>query len=340
MLVLREVLTHAVGLGRRCPRQVTDRERADLRSRRVSFLERRRHAEHVGDVVEAVRGIVRRQERRRIDVERQQIADGVRVLERFIRRSMGRLDRDVPPRAIEHRRQRVDQRAIGRLVGPSRTRRRSMTRVCSLRTTFSRSQRSRQPSRIECVERQIAAREAGVVAANAILIDGRASGQRIHSPPDAAAQRSGDSRPAGPPTPATRRQERRGRASLDDELSDRPRVVAAHVLAMRQLATVTDAGTTWRDAAGGPRTVARLDGVYLRVRKRDRGPALTQALAGETAQGFDQASSRFAFRMLLTVSVPKRSSLRPRSGRPSHRRQAAAAVACAEPCLGLNAHTW
>src|SRR5262245_16130127 len=44
-------------------------------------------------------------------------------------------------------------------------------------------------------------------------------------------------------------------------------------------------------------------------------PALTRTRAGETAHGFDQGSSRFALRMLFTVSVPSvivvTSSIRP-----------------------------
>ena len=54
---------------------------ADLRGRRdVALDQRRRDAEHVGDVVEAGRRIVGRQQRADVDVEREQIADGVRVL--------------------------------------------------------------------------------------------------------------------------------------------------------------------------------------------------------------------------------------------------------------------
>ena len=54
--VLREVAGHAVGRAIESDRRIADRQPADLRGRgHVAFDERRRDAEHVGDVVEARR---------------------------------------------------------------------------------------------------------------------------------------------------------------------------------------------------------------------------------------------------------------------------------------------
>ena len=60
---------------------VADREARDLRRRRQVLLEqRRRHAQHVRDVVEAVAFVVGRQELGRVDLEAEQVADRVAVL--------------------------------------------------------------------------------------------------------------------------------------------------------------------------------------------------------------------------------------------------------------------
>ncbi len=78
--VLRRVLTDAEGLAGRLRFRIADRQRRDLVGRRQIALEQdRRHAERVGDVVEAVRRIVGRQHRRGVDVEREQIANRVGV---------------------------------------------------------------------------------------------------------------------------------------------------------------------------------------------------------------------------------------------------------------------
>ncbi len=126
VLILRQVLANAECLGdRRCV-DVADGQTANrLGGRQVSFLERRRHAQHIGDVVEAVRGVVRREQRGDVYVEREQIANRVRVLgaiEAVQQRTAGmrvRL-RGAIEFAFEPRRQRV----IRILIGPARALRR------------------------------------------------------------------------------------------------------------------------------------------------------------------------------------------------------------------------
>ena len=81
VIVLREIAAHAERLERRCDSRAGDGEAADLpRRREVSLHERRRDVQHRRVVVEAVGFLVWRQERGDIDVEREEIADGVAVL--------------------------------------------------------------------------------------------------------------------------------------------------------------------------------------------------------------------------------------------------------------------
>ena len=78
---LREITGHAIRRRRGREQQVADGEAAHLHGRgRVSLDQRRRHAQRIGDVVETLARIVRRQQRRRVDVEMEQIANRVGVL--------------------------------------------------------------------------------------------------------------------------------------------------------------------------------------------------------------------------------------------------------------------
>jgi hypothetical protein len=78
---LRRVLPHAVDLAHRRRLRVANRERADAAGRRqVAFEQHGRDAEDVGDVVESGTRVVRGKQRRRIDLEVEQVADGVGVL--------------------------------------------------------------------------------------------------------------------------------------------------------------------------------------------------------------------------------------------------------------------
>jgi len=80
MLVLGKVLPDAVGLAARTRVRISHGQRTDLQRRpEVILLERRRKPEHIGNVVEAVGRVIRRQQRCGIHVESQQVADGVAV---------------------------------------------------------------------------------------------------------------------------------------------------------------------------------------------------------------------------------------------------------------------
>src|SRR5262249_27362773 len=78
---LRSVAPGAVGDGRRPDCDVPDGQSADLAGRGQIVLEqRRRYAKDVSVVVEPAARIVGRQERRRIDVESEDVANRVRIL--------------------------------------------------------------------------------------------------------------------------------------------------------------------------------------------------------------------------------------------------------------------
>ena len=60
---------------------VADGQRADaIGGDEIALEQRRRRAQQIGDVVEAERRVVGRQQRRDVDVEREQVAHRVRVL--------------------------------------------------------------------------------------------------------------------------------------------------------------------------------------------------------------------------------------------------------------------
>ncbi len=81
VLVLREVAADEVFLVAVRHRRVADREPADLAGGRdVALEQHRRNAERARDVVEAEARVVGRQQRGCVDLEREQIADRIRVL--------------------------------------------------------------------------------------------------------------------------------------------------------------------------------------------------------------------------------------------------------------------
>ena len=80
MVALRRVPGDMVGVGVRQDAGIANGQRTDfVGGREVTFHQRRRHAQHVRDVIEAGTRIVGRQQRRCVDVERQQVANDVRV---------------------------------------------------------------------------------------------------------------------------------------------------------------------------------------------------------------------------------------------------------------------
>ena len=81
VVVLREHRRHEIGRDARTDRVAADGQPADAPGRpEVPLKQQRRHAQRVGDVVEPVARVVRRQQGRDIHVQREQVPDGVGVL--------------------------------------------------------------------------------------------------------------------------------------------------------------------------------------------------------------------------------------------------------------------
>ncbi len=156
--------------------RIADRQRADLaRGVHVALEQHGRNAEHVADVVEAVGGVVRRQQRRGIDIERQQIANGVRVLGAVQAVQHGPsgigLDRGRP---IERIRKPGDELAACRGVRLRRALRRHHPDAHFPDGLFPDAGLRGDVRIVHVVERQPAALRALVVAAGAVPIHGRA----------------------------------------------------------------------------------------------------------------------------------------------------------------------
>ena len=185
VLVLRQILRHAIGVAAGAQGGIAHGHGADAgRRREVALLQRGRHAEHVGDVVEAEGGIVGRQQRGHVHVERQQVADGVAVLG--------------PVEAMQHRPARVGPRdgaAIETVldVGDERLQRLRVGAPDALRRHDAGADLPHhllpdvgvlgQPREVQAVEGQAAGLEARVVAGDAVPIDqglvrGRRGGRR------------------------------------------------------------------------------------------------------------------------------------------------------------------
>ena len=114
--ILRRVLAYAEGFAGLADLRIADGHGTHpAGGRDVALEQQRRHAEHVGHVVEAVGGVVRGQQRGRVDVERQQVVNGVAVfgaVQAVHERPPGVGMRDGV--GVERRRQRGDQRGAHR----------------------------------------------------------------------------------------------------------------------------------------------------------------------------------------------------------------------------------
>ena len=103
VLILRHVAAHVIGVAQRAGFRVADRQLADLLRRgQIALLQRRRDVQRIGDVVEAVGGIIGRQQGCDVHVQRQEIADRVRIL-RAIQPAKQRRARDWDERPMRDR---------------------------------------------------------------------------------------------------------------------------------------------------------------------------------------------------------------------------------------------
>jgi hypothetical protein len=158
---------------------VADGKPADLERRRdVPLNERRRHGERFGEVIEALTRSIGRQQHVDVDIERQQIADGVGVLRavQSVQRRCGecgvRVDRTVESR-LELRREAIERCPLG-ATGAAR---RHHAGADLLGDLFPGLCISSDTGHVESVERQSRNLRALVVAADAVLRQERRFGR-------------------------------------------------------------------------------------------------------------------------------------------------------------------
>ncbi len=125
---LNESSRNVVGLIGDRKLRIADCERADLACRReIALQQQRRHLQHVGDIVESVADVVGRQQLRNVDVEREQIANGVGVFG-----PVEAMERGAPGIGFDLRQaialglDSLDKRGVGGGVGPRHPRRRHL----------------------------------------------------------------------------------------------------------------------------------------------------------------------------------------------------------------------
>ena len=112
VIVLGAIGRHSVDRADRRRRRIADGQRADpARGGQILLEQRRRDLQDIGDVVEPVRLVVGRQERRRVDVEREHVAHGGGIfgtVQPVERRAawVGLCERDAIDRPFERRRRR------------------------------------------------------------------------------------------------------------------------------------------------------------------------------------------------------------------------------------------
>jgi hypothetical protein len=178
--ILGQHLRRLVGLEHRDQSRVADRKPADLPSRRhVPLDERRRYGQHTRDVVEALSvGIVRREERARIDLQPQQIADRVDVLG-AIQPMHGNAAgiRTQGGGAIQRRLDERRQRRIRRFVGTRRRGRGHLVGAKLVRHLFPYLGPIGRSLDVERVQRQAAGLQSFVMAGDAVFAESGPGGR-------------------------------------------------------------------------------------------------------------------------------------------------------------------
>ena len=168
--VLGRVLPHAEDLTGWLDPAIADGQRRNpSRGREIPLEQHRRHAQGVGNVVEAVRRVVRRQERCGVHVERDEIANRVGVLGAVQAMNEGSAGagprrRGIVQDPLERGRERV---AFG-LPGPRHACRRHHARPDLANDLLPHLGVRRDVGKVHLVERQACGLQARVVAADAV----------------------------------------------------------------------------------------------------------------------------------------------------------------------------
>ena len=170
MDVLRQVLAHGIGVAADADAEITDRDRADLtRGRQIRLQQCRRAALRIGDVVEAERRVVGRQQRRHVHIEPQQIADRIAVLG-AIQAAKHRAAREwLHRRPVEFALQPRDQPIVGGRVGALHAVRRHGADAKLAYDALPHVGVVRHARQVERLERQSGGLQARVVTRDAVL---------------------------------------------------------------------------------------------------------------------------------------------------------------------------
>ena len=172
VVILGGAVGHLIDSLRR-GRRAADRQAADLsRRRQVRLHQRRRHHQRSGHVVEPVGRIVRRQKLRRVDLEPEHVADGIRILSP-VQPVQTRCGQVGDCGAIELALEPQDERLAARCIGPRHPRWGHQSSP-QLPHHFLRDVRLfTETCEIELVEQQAARSQCLVVAGDAVLIEDR-----------------------------------------------------------------------------------------------------------------------------------------------------------------------
>ena len=176
-VVLAEVARCVVDHLSRADVGVANRQAAySLGGRQVALQQRLRNREHVADVVEAVARVVGRQQRSAVDVEGQEIADGVGVLG-----AIQAMHRRRPPgihplgrRCVQVLREPGGEPGVGGFIRPRPAGRRHLAGLQLLQHLLPQRGVGRDVREIRLVEREIRRAQPVVVATGAVALDDRA----------------------------------------------------------------------------------------------------------------------------------------------------------------------
>ena len=172
VLILRPILPHPICALGRGDSLIPDRERADLsRRRQIPLLQRRRDIQDIGHVVEAVRRVVGRQQRCRVDVQREQIANRVGVLSAIQPMNDRGAGGTAGGAAVERRLQLLDEGPVGRFIRPAGAERRHHAGPQLANDLLPYFGVRDDIGRVERVERQPRRPQPLIVAADAIAVE-------------------------------------------------------------------------------------------------------------------------------------------------------------------------
>ena len=197
MQPLRVIAGNGVGFRADRDSRIADRERADaVRGREVALEQRRRDDEHVRVVVEAVRGVVGRQQRRHVDVETEQLANRVRVLG-AIQAPQRRASRARRQLRVELAFEPRGEALVRLGIGPTlRGRRRHRARAQLAHDGLPHLRMRFDSSRVEIREREAAVEIGRVVAIRAVARRAAAATSSGAMRPHPAASSATESTPA------------------------------------------------------------------------------------------------------------------------------------------------